>query len=327
MDYEIAYNIILIAVGVFVLVRAGVYIVKSLVVIAHFLNVSEFTLSFILMAFATTLPEFSIGVSSALKGEPQISLGNLLGANILTLGLILGLVTLISGKLVIHKPRPVAISHHWLAFFLGIAPLILLIDLKLSRLEGLILVILFFLYLGRLFQLKEIFHRDKSFWQSHFHEHHGLGAKDFFKNILIFILAAGFLIVSAFLVVNGAKSFSSAIGMSNILVGALIVAIGTTLPELSFGLRAAISKHGELSLGNLFGASVFNSTWVLGVVALIHPIEIQNYVPFIISAVFMFSVLLMANLFLVSRDYINRREGIGLILLYLAFFIIQLSLI
>jgi cation:H+ antiporter len=331
MGYELAFNLLLIAVGIFILIRSGVYIVRSLIEIAHFLKIPEFTLSFILMAFATTLPEFAIGLNAAFKGEPLISLGNILGANILTLGLTLGLVALISGKLIVsHKRKEVAISHHWFTFFLGAAPIALLTDLKLSRVEGIILILFFLIYLMRLIRLKEVFHNNKSFWPSHFHHSHRhtskLRTKVFLKNLLIFAVAVAFLLFSAFLIVSSAKMISFKIGMSEFLVGALIVALGTTLPELCFGLRAAISRHGELSLGNLFGAAAFNATWILGIVALIKPIEIKFPFSFLISAVFMVLVLFLANLFLQTRQSISRKEGMVLIGIYILFVVLQLVL-
>ncbi|MDP3015259.1 MAG: sodium:calcium antiporter [bacterium] len=340
MTYELAFNFLLIAVGMFILIRSGVYIVRSLVGIAHFLKVSEFTLSFILMAFATTLPEFAIGVNAAFRKESLISLGNILGANILTIGLVLGLVALISGRLIIHhQPKGTIIFHHWFTFLLGISPLILLIDLKLSRFDGLILIALFFANLLRLFHLKEIFNHGKSFWLSHFHPHGDIISagvhpnrlifqewKSFLKNLFIFLAAAGFLLFSAYLIIEGAKNISVKIGMSQFLVGALIIALGTTLPELSFGIRAALLKKGELSLGNLFGATAFNSTWILGVVALISPIEISEPSAFLIAAVFMILALFLANFFLQTRGAISRKEGLVLVGISILFIITQIFL-
>lgn len=325
-----AFDLLLIAVGVFILIRSGVYIVHSLVKIAEFLKVPEFILSFVLMAFATTLPEFAIGINAALKGEPLISLGNILGANILTLGLTLGLVALISGRLMIAgPPKGVAATHHWFTLLLGSAPLILLIDGKLTRFEGLILILLFLLYITRSFHLRQVFDHRKSFWPSHFHllEPSFSALKDFFKNLTIFAVASGFLLFSAFLIVSSAKALSLRIGISEFLVGALIVALGTTLPELSFGIRAAVSGRGELALGNLFGAAAFNATWILGIVALISPINIQTPLFFFVGAGFMMLVLFLANLFLQTRQSISRREGLVLILTYLVFLIVQLILI
>ncbi len=124
MTYELYFNILLIVIGIFALIKSGAYVVKSLINIAHFLNVSEFTLSFILMAFATTLPEFSIGISASLNKQPLISLGNIFGSNILNLTLILGLITLIAGKITIDEKDKIHKS--WLNFFLAISPIIVL---------------------------------------------------------------------------------------------------------------------------------------------------------------------------------------------------------
>jgi cation:H+ antiporter len=325
MSYELALNFLLIAIGIFVLIRSGVYIVRSLVEIAHFLRVSEFTLSFILMAFATTLPEFAIGINSAFSGQPLISLGNILGANILNLSLTLGLVALISGQLIIsNRPKEIAASHHWFTLILGAAPLILLIDLKLSRFEGLILILLFLIYLTKLFNLRGILNNRKSFWLSRFHELGGLGIKNFFKNLLIFVVAAGFLLFSASIIIKGAQIISLKIGMSQLLAGVFVVALGTTLPELVFGLRAAFRRHPGLSLGNLFGATALNSTWILGIVALISPIKIEAPLPFFVSAVFMILILFLANLFLQTRQSISRKEGSFLVSVYLLFIVIQI---
>lgn len=325
---ELILNFLILVAGVFILIRAGVFVVKSLVKMAHFLNVSEFALAFILMSFATTLPELAIGLNSAFSGEPTIALGNILGANILNLSLVLGLVALVSKSIIIDRSSP---SHHhktWLTFFLSISPVILLLDKQLSRLDGLILIILFFLYLARLFHLKEIFEHRKSFWISFIdrfeHRTDKLNLKYFFKNLLSFIVSVTVVLLSAFFVVDAAEAISFKIGISKILVGVFIIAFGTTLPELSFGIRAALKKHEGLSLGNLFGATAFNSTWILGVVALISPIKITDSVSFWLSAGAMVLILFLANLFLRTRDAISRREGAILINVYVLFVIAQL---
>jgi len=329
MNYEIAFNFLLLAVGVFILVRSGVYVVRSLVKIAHFLNVSEFALSFILMAFATTLPEFGVGLNSALFGKPIISLGNILGANILTLGFTLGLVALFSGKLSVDSHFSAA-HRGWLNFFLGISPIILLLDGQLTRFDGLILIGLFLFNLARLFRLREVLHHHHSFWLSliNIFENRtdGFDIKYFFKNLFIFIISIGTLLFSSSLVVGAAESISLKIGISELMVGIFIISFGTTLPELSFGLRAAFAKSEELSIGNLFGAAIFNSTWILGIVSFIQPIETPNNFSFWLSATTMILVLFLANLFLWTFKHIGRREGAILVLICLIFAIIQMIL-
>jgi len=214
-----------------------------------------------------------------------------------------------------------------LTLFLGMTPIILLVDLKLSRLDGIILILLFLVYLTRLIRLREVLHNGRSFWLSQFHHPVGLEIKNFFKNLLIFVVAVGFLLFSASIIIKSSQAISLKTGMSQLLVGVFIVALGTTLPELAFGLRAAFRQHAELSLGNLFGATALNSTWILGIVALISPIEVKASIPFLISAITMILVLFLANLFLQTRNAISRKEGLILISIYLIFLFIQFILL
>ena len=326
MDYEIAFNFLLLIVGIFILVRSGIYIVKALVNITHFLNVSEFTLSFILMAFATTLPEFGVGISSALSGQPMISLGNVFGSNILNLSFILGLIVLISGKL--ESNGEITAHRGWANFFFGISPIILLLDLELSRIDGLILIGLFFLQLVRIFKISEIIQHRRDFWKTfinHFNDREDkFGIKYFLKNIMIFSLASGFLLLSSSIIISSIEKISFKVGVSELLLSIFIVALGTSLPELFFGIKAILSKNYGLSLGNLYGASVFNSTWILGLTALIYPIKIIETNSYYFTAATMILVLFLANLFLWTFKKISRREGIVLLLIYLSFLIIQI---
>ncbi|MEK7657999.1 MAG: sodium:calcium antiporter [Patescibacteria group bacterium] len=321
--YELYFNILLIAVGIFALIKSGAYVVKALINIAHFLKISEFTLSFILMAAATSLPELGIGLNAAFNNTPLISLGNILGANILVLSLILGAMILIEGNLTLKKHSPAHSS--WFNFFLAISPVILLIDGDLSRFDGLILIALFVLNLGRLLKFREIFnhHRVKHFLNGDEHRLADLNTSFFLKNLFIFILAIGVLLLSSYLIVKGVEIFSLKLGIPEILIGIFIVALSTTLPELSFGIKAILSRRNEMSLGNLLGTVVFNSTLILGIVSLISPIRIENGVSFWVSAGVMILIIFLANLFLKTRDSLNRLEGLLLILIYFVFAIIS----
>ena len=326
MSYELFFYIFLLVVGVIALIKSGFYVVRSLISIAHFLNISEFSAAFILMAIATSLPELGIGVNAALNKAPLISLGNILGANILVLSFVFGLMILIDGNFKIKKHSPAHSS--WLNFFLAISPIVFLFDGELSRLDGLILISLFGVNLARLFKFKAIFHNHHRFWPSfvsHFENRpDGLKISYFFKNLLIFVVSVGILLFSAYLIVRSVNAVSLRFGLPQMLIGIFAVALGTTLPELSFGIKAALSRHEEMSLGNLLGTVVFNSTWILGIVSLISPIKITEPISFWISAVTMVLVIFLANLFLKSRDSLNRWEGAFLILIYLVFVVVQI---
>ncbi len=310
-------------IGIFAIIRSGFYVVRSLVNLARFLKVSEFTLSFILMAAATSLPEFGIGINAAFNDASLISLGNILGANILVLSLILGVMILIEGKLMLKKHSSAHSS--WFNFFLTISPIILLIDGNLSRFDGLILIALFILNLNRLLKFKEIFnhHRIRHFADENKYRPNDLNTIYFFKNLFIFISAIGILLFASYLIVKEVEIFSLKFGIPEMLAGIFIIALGTTLPELSFGIKAILSRHGEMSLGNLLGTTVFNSTLILGTVSLISPIKIEDGVSFWIGAGAMILTVFLANLFLKTRDSLNRLEGLLLIFIYFVFAIIS----
>ncbi|MEK7549234.1 MAG: sodium:calcium antiporter [Patescibacteria group bacterium] len=325
MSYELFFYIFLLVIGVIVLIKSGFYVVRSLIDIAHFLNVSEFSTAFILMAVATSLPEFGIGINAALNKAPLISLGNILGGNILVLSFVLGLIILIDGNFKIKKHSPAHSS--WFNFFLAISPIVFLFDGELSRFDGLILISLFGINLARLFKFRAIFHHHRFLpsFISHFKNRpDGLKLNYFFKNLLIFIVSTGILLLSAYLIVKSVNTVSLKLGFPQMLIGIFAVALSTTLPELSFGIKAALSRHEEMSLGNLLGTTVFNSTWILGIVSLISPIKITEPISFWISAVTMVLVVFLANLFLKARDSLNRWEGALLILIYLVFVAVQI---
>ncbi len=326
MSYEIAFYLLFLALAVAVLIRSGVYIVHALVGIAHFLNISEFTLSFILMAIATSLPELGVGINAALSGNPIISLGNIIGANIVVLSLVLGLILVFVGKMKVNSD--ISAKAHWFNFALAISPFPLLYDGVLSRFDGAFLMALFAVNVTVLMRARALHPSEPHVWESllrHFSraQQHGLAFHGFIKDILVFTVAMGFLLGSSFFVVYAAEHISFAFDISPLFVGIFIVAIGTTLPELTFGVKAALSHHGELSLGNLFGTVVFNSTWILGMVALLQPIVVSDHFSFWISAAYMALVVLCAHVFLRTGYALTRKEGVFLILLYFFFVFIQ----
>ncbi len=326
---EIIYFIVLLA-AVFVLVHSGVIVMRSLVRLARLWGVSEYVLSFVLLSFATTLPEFMVGINAAIAGNPIIALGNIIGSSMLNLGLALGLAAIIAGGMRIDKT--IAAHDAWFTFVLGIAPLVLLLDGTLSRVDGGILIVLFFAYLAKLSRGQELFQKGKSFWLSRNNESGGDGdgiitPRHFFREIGLFVVAITLLIISANVIVNTAVGLSSYLQIPEFVIGTLLIAVGTSLPEISFMLRAVLSRHPDISLGNLVGATAFNSTWILGVTSIIMPIQIQGELSsFFIPAAFLAITLFVANVFMRTGLVITRKEGVGLLLLYALFVVSQIMI-
>jgi cation:H+ antiporter len=320
MSLEFLYQLIFLFAGIVILVQGGAWAVRVLIALAHFLNISEYVLSFVLMSLATTLPELFIGITSAVSGEPLLSLANAVGSNIVNLSFILGIVVVGAGM---FKVSEISSRDAWLTFLLAASPVALLLDGTLSRLESAILIGLFIFYLNRLVEWRAFFRHERPDDLGG-NRIFSLGA--FLKNILKFSAAAGLLIVGAALTTYGAKNLIENFGLSETILGFFVIAVGTSLPELTFALRASLFRHEQLSLGNLVGASVVNSTLVLGLTGVIAPFRIAHPAEFWIGGITMIIVLFLANIFLRSRKVLTRKEGIALVFVYLVFILLQVIL-
>ena len=308
--------IILFLASVYILVKSGAIAVKNLVAVARYLRISEYVLAFILMALATSLPEFFIGINSALSKTSILSLGNVIGSNIVNLSFVLGAVVIIAKGIRIESK--IAKRDAWLVFFISILPVLLLIDKNLSRADGAILLIAFIWYFRRILKDKEAFKKRmnhvartvEEFWR-------------FIKDLIVFILAIVILLGSSWAVVKTAELIAQGLNLTLALIGLILVAIGTSLPELVFGIKSVITKHEGMNLGNLIGSTVINSTLILGITVLVFPIKIEDFNLILTSGLFMILTILIVNFFITTKDKISLREGIILIGLYILFLIIE----
>lgn len=320
----------ILAVGIYFLIWSGTRVVKSLTRISRFFGVSEFIVSFVLMAFATTLPEFGVGISAALSGNTAIALGNVIGTNIVNLSFILGLVAIIAGGIVMSKQeKRFFLASRWFDVVLITLPLVMLLDGIMTRWEGALLLVFFVGHLIRLVRSRQMFSLHE-----HFADHPkrqdiqgSLGLADnVLKDFLLFWFFVAVLLISSYGVVTSSRVLADSLGVPEILFGLFVVAVGTSLPELVFGIRAAFLHVSQASLGNLLGSAVLNSTWVLGVTAIIRPIVIQSYGSFLLGAVFLLFVLLVAMHIMRTEGKVSVKEGITLVSLYVFFLVFEMLL-
>jgi len=312
---------VLLAMGARLVIRAFDRLVLG------FSNRGKLAVAAIVVALSTSLPELFIAVASGLAGQPEISLANLLGANVVNLSLVVGGATLIAGSLPI-------VGDYWrwelaAMFFAGIAPILLLMDGGLSRLDGFILVVIYLVYLegvvidgkkrsiagasvahkrGLLTRVKE-WHREK---------------KD--GSILVLFLGIAVMLFSAGLIVKLTAQMAPALGISTVVFGLLLVSLGTTLPELTLALGAAAKKEVALIMGNLFGSIVTNATLIVGLLALISPFEtgkVANYSLVNMAFVVVFGLFW---LFTSTKRRLDRFEGVILIGVFLVFAGLELML-
>ena len=309
---------IFILLGSFLLLAlAGKWLIDALSRIGICLKLKEFVLAFFIMGVGATLPNLIIGVTSALKKIPELSFGDVMGANIFDLSLVVGLVTLISRSGLSSSSRTIQGSSIFM-MVIALLPIFLVLDGSLSRLDGIFLLAAFATYTCWLFSKKDRFTKvykncplKFSTWEI---------VKD------TFTITAGLLII--FIggqgVVYSATFFYETFHLPLGLIGMFVVAIGTCMPETFFSLQAARKGQDWMILGNLMGNVIITSTFVLGIVSLIAPIKIVDFSPFAIARLFLIIAVLFFIFFVKTGHKITRREGLVLIGVYIAFLIVEI---
>jgi cation:H+ antiporter len=278
--------------------------------LAKALKFPEFLVSFFIVTFISVLPEASISILSAFRGEPELGLGTLIGSNVADLTIVFGIVTLFSSKGIKVKSKIIQNNFYYLILLL--LPLLLGINGVFSRIDGAILFIC-----GLLFFIKV-------FKESHrFRKKFNNSRKEKISSSLIFlILCFAIILISAYYAVYFALNFANEIKLSPMIIGITIFALGTCLPELVFSIKAVRKNRESLALGDLLGTVMADATIILGLVALISPFSF-NPLDIYISGTAMFFSGLFVTIFMKTDKTINKNEGLFLILLYLLFFFIQ----
>ena len=309
-------NLILFIISCIALVLSGSWLVKSLSKIASFLKISEFVAGFIIMAMATTLPELSVGITSALAKNTALALGTVIGSNIANLTIIIGIPILLARGITIHSPRTKTDALYMV--FISIVPLtLMLMGRQLNRIDGIVLIAVFLIYARRMYVHGRIFKKE--------YAENNIKRITIFLTTLLFIVSMVVLFFAAKFVVQYATALSTDLALPPILIGLFLIAIGTSLPELIFGSQAVLKGHSEMMLGNIMGANIANLTLVLGITAIIYPIT-SDFLLFITSGIYMLIITFIFATFVESGSRLYIKEGISLILLYIFFIIIELSL-
>ncbi len=306
----------------FLLVFSAKWLIDSLTGIAKYLGWKEFVVAFFTVSLGAVAPEFFIGILSAVNKVPELAFGNILGQNILLFSFTVGVCALILKHGIEVESKTVR-GGSTFAVMAALLPLILILDGDLSRSDGLILLLFFFLFIYWLFSKKERFTKI----------YEGMEEKTkkgnllfFFKNLLILLTGLFVVVLSAQGIVESSKYFSEVAGISIPLIGLLIVAVGVGIPETYFAVMLAKKGQSWMILGGLMGAVAMSSTLVLGTVALISPIsiDIADRPSFFVARLFLIICAILFLFFVRSGRRISTREGIILLFIYASFVISQI---
>lgn len=282
----------------------GELFVRGAVGLAHWLRIAPGIVGATVAAFATSSPELSVSINSALAGKPQIALGDALGSNVVNVALILGAALLISG---IQTPRAGLKRDFPVALIVPLITGALCLDGRISRLDGAVMMAAFFAWLiATVVEAR----KQRSVAQDL------LGARRLWTAIVQCAAGLLALIAAGYFIVSGARGIALQFGIPEFIIGATVVAVGTSVPELATAVIAKLKGHDEVGLGTVLGSNIFNGLFIVAVAALIHPIDVGGRAAFI---ALIFGVVALACSYPPGSGFIERRRGAILLVLYAAY--------
>ena len=301
-------DIVILLVSIIVIGKGAVWLVDAAARVAKHFGISELVIGLTVVAFGTSAPEFGVTILAAIRGMGDISVGNIVGSNIFNLGFILG------GTAIIHSlktSRTVVFRDGIFLLFGGILLSVFLWDLTLSKIEGITLFTLLVLYLLYLYFNKETIETEEPT--------HTMYRWD---PILLFV-GIGLVIVGSHFLVESAVNIARFMGVSDWVIGATIIAAGTSAPEFATSLTAAMKSRYGMSVGNLIGSDIFNLFGVLGIAGIMRNLSVGHdaHINLIILS-FMIAVVLI---FMRTGWVVSRKEGIILVTIGLSRWIYSFS--
>lgn len=279
----------------------GELFVRGAVGLAHWARVTPGIIGATVAAFATSSPELSVSINAALAGKPQIALGDALGSNVVNVALILGLALVISG---IQSPRDTVKRDFPVALLIPIITGALFLDGELSRFDGLLMLSMFFAWLAAAIIEAR---KQRSAAYEVLGEHQG------WRVALSCAVGLAFLVGAGNLIVAGARGIAIAFGIDEFIIGATIVAVGTSAPELATTVIAKLRGHDEVSLGTILGSNIFNGILVVAVAAIIHPITVPWRE---VALTLGLGLAALVCTYPTRTGFIERRRGVLLLVLY-----------
>jgi len=309
---------IFVSLGLIILIVSGDFLVNGAVGVSRRLGIPKLIVGLTVIAFGTSAPELVISVRAVLEGVSGLAIGNVVGSNIANILLVLGLPAAIMGlpmmKEESRKPYLIMLSSN-------IVFITICFFWQLNRVSGIILILILLAVI-----LDNVFNSTKSFSNENFSENTG---EDDYKNRLskyVFLVILGIigLPIGANIFVDNAILIADQLGVSEAVIGLTLVAIGTSLPELSTMIMAIIRRENEMALGNVIGSNLFNLLAIMGIASIFGTITIPpEFFKFDIWFMLFTSLLLIPLVF--KSLSLNRIWGFLFILIYMAYIVLVIN--
>ena len=341
-------NFLILLLGLVFLVKGSDYFVKSASTIAKKLGVSEFVIGLTLVAVGTSIPELASSIVASIQHASGIVVGNVVGSNIVNIGLIVGLAAILSPM----KTEVEMLKRDgYIMLFSAVLFFVFALNGELSIIESGLFVLLYIAYVFFLFEEAEKYEGKLHFKEfiiyffkfkyinsakqkingsnrngnSDSEDGNGRPEGGFAKDILTLVLSCAAIVIGARYFVNESIFFAELLGIPDTLIGTTLVAVGTSLPELVVTVSAARQGYGSIALGNIIGSNITNIFLILGLSGLLYPISVAEISLFFTTPV-MIVISLILLIFISTGWEIKRWEGVALMVFYAAFLPVLFSM-
>ena len=298
-------SLFILGTALFLIVKGAMLATRYAVRLAEEFGLSKYTVGLMVVAVISILPETFVAINSSLEGIPEFGLGTLFGSNVADLTLVFAILVALAGKGIRVEKK--ILKSNRIYPFLFLIPVLMGLNGNYSRVEGAVLIIagIIFYY----FELKNGLDNSPPLPASN-------GSR--LKNFLLLLLSMALLLLGSHFTVSSASDLARLWGVSPVLIGMLIVGIGTTIPELLFSLQAIQQKNNSLAIGDILGTVLADATIVVGLLALIAPFSFPKKIIYI-SGLFMLAASFTLSRFLRTGRILSKKEAAFLLLFWIAF--------
>ena len=309
LNMQILLQLLLLVVGFVLLMKGADWFVDGAAGIADRLGIPQLVIGLTIVAMGTSLPEAAVSIASATKGSAGITIGNVLGSNIMNVLVILGLTAVICAI-----PVQKSTAYVEIPFVIGITVVLSalgLMDNQVNRLEGVILWALMIVYLVYLMRMAKNGKNEE--------EEQDEKKKPVWLMIVMVFVGAAMIVFGSDITVDAASAIAKIFGMGDRLIGLTIVAFGTSLPELVTSVTAALKGKTDIAVGNIVGSNIFNILFVVGTTALITSVEYSS--AFLIDSIVATAAVVLLMLCVIRDKKLGRIGGIVMLLGYAGYFV------
>jgi cation:H+ antiporter len=295
--------------SIFIIMKSAGYAITAISNYARQTGMSEYFIGFVVVSIATSFPELSTAIFASLAKQGGLFLGDVLGGSIIDLTVVFGLVA-IFGRTIYVRDKTITKTVLPLGA-LVLLPVVLGFDGVLSRLDGIILILAFIIYMAILIRKEgKLGHVKKN-----------VEFRNIWKDFLVFGGTLAALLLATRWFVLASISLAHSLNIPVFLMGLVFVSLGTTLPELTVNLKSILSKHQGIAFGDLLGSVIANLTMVTGIGAMIEPLVFDRF-RFMVTGVILLFGIFLSVLFIKGRK-ITWKHGLVLVGLYIVFLLVQ----